>query len=438
MYIEYSGALSDNLIISPSTPEIVRFVNDSHIVTCSGNKGVKILWQNPKGEILLITKGRIHVEEISTRGIENVALVFETINVMDAGYWFCHIKDTATKRFFRLVVNEEISFMDTPTLQNTTENNDVTIRCGVKGIPEPSAAWYYSGKKILFPHEKYTKLADGLLIRNVTKNQSGEYTCRAYQISDKINEYDEKTIKLTVHHKPICIQVEDKDNVKFGYLNGYVNLTCICTAKPRSIFSWYNNFGTRMDNQFQLNTQIFNDDHISVLQVFINDSKLFGKYTCTGRNNLGFAESTIVLTEGKRPDLPNKFEIQGFNSDSVSIDVEATGSVDIVKYRFDLLSDKEYKEKETWNTAHRYEFPTANGKVYLISGLNQNTTYLIRAASYNLAGSSEYTESKVFTTLPMKLPVSSGYCLSKYSLLMLRVLYVVVAVFPPIISATFV
>lgn len=60
------NAVSDNLIISPSTPEVVRFVNDSHIVTCSGDKGVTILWRNPKGEIVTATKGRIHIEPTSS------------------------------------------------------------------------------------------------------------------------------------------------------------------------------------------------------------------------------------------------------------------------------------------------------------------------------------------------------------------------------------
>lgn len=51
------------------------------------------------------------------------------------------------------------------------------------------------------PHKKFTKLADGLLINKVSKNETGEYTCKAYQISDSINEYDERTIKLIVHRK---------------------------------------------------------------------------------------------------------------------------------------------------------------------------------------------------------------------------------------------
>lgn len=53
------------LLISPSSSEVVHFVNDSHIVTCSVNKGSKIKWINPKGNIIPDTRGRVHVEDRS-------------------------------------------------------------------------------------------------------------------------------------------------------------------------------------------------------------------------------------------------------------------------------------------------------------------------------------------------------------------------------------
>lgn len=39
--------------------------------------------------------------------------------------------------------------MDTPIFQNATENKDATIRCEVKGNPEPSVSWYYNGQQIV-------------------------------------------------------------------------------------------------------------------------------------------------------------------------------------------------------------------------------------------------------------------------------------------------
>lgn len=56
---------------------------------------------------------------------------------------------------FFFPITEPISFMDTPIFQNATENKDATIRCEVKGNPEPSVSWYYNGQQIVC---KYTYL----------------------------------------------------------------------------------------------------------------------------------------------------------------------------------------------------------------------------------------------------------------------------------------
>lgn len=39
--------------------------------------------------------------------------------------------------------------MDTPTVQSAREKNDATIRCEVKGDPEPDVSWYFNGQLII-------------------------------------------------------------------------------------------------------------------------------------------------------------------------------------------------------------------------------------------------------------------------------------------------
>lgn len=54
------------------------------------------------------------------------------------------------------------------------------------------------------PTPKYTKVADGLVIKKVTKSDSGEYTCKAYQVSTTISNTKEQTIRLNIQRKYIC------------------------------------------------------------------------------------------------------------------------------------------------------------------------------------------------------------------------------------------
>lgn len=55
---------------------------------------------------------------------------------------------------------EPISFRDTSTVQTATEDKDATIRCEVRGHPEPSVSWYFNGQP-LFREYYYYWLATG-------------------------------------------------------------------------------------------------------------------------------------------------------------------------------------------------------------------------------------------------------------------------------------
>lgn len=51
------------------------------------------------------------------------------------------------------------------------------------------------------PSDKYTKVADGLVVKKVSKNDSGEYTCKAFQSSTSISNFKEQTIRLNIQRK---------------------------------------------------------------------------------------------------------------------------------------------------------------------------------------------------------------------------------------------
>lgn len=133
-------------------------------------------------------------------------------------------------------LQEPISFLDPQNVQSVKENEDAFVKCMVTGDPEPTITWYYNGQPLngnvyahinLFPvhsfdwfpntlplfitykhththtvdSKKYQALADGLLIKNVLKSDSGEYTCKAFQISSALSNVEEKTIRLNIQRK---------------------------------------------------------------------------------------------------------------------------------------------------------------------------------------------------------------------------------------------
>lgn len=164
---------------------------------------------------------------------------------------------------------------------------DTSLRVIIPGFP------FYSTLlvKHLLPFAdgstKYMKTSDGLAIKRVMNNDSGEYTCRAYQISPTINNVKEQTIRLNIQRKSApthdhlsvcnfntCIPPTIPDKPRrllksydfyYGYIKSFVNLTCEAIAEPSAEFTW-----KRDDAKMPLIShrhQIFTTENQSVLQV---------------------------------------------------------------------------------------------------------------------------------------------------------------------------
>lgn len=146
-----------------------------------------------------------------------------------------------------------------------------------------------------------------------------------------------------------------------------------------------------------------------LFQIAIRSAENYGEYKCKARNDLGSIEQVIELMEGKRPESPREFFLRGFNSDTFHVDVGAKvdpknrHKMEINGYRFEVIAKDRYKGASSWKNAWVRDYSIADGATYLISPFSENTTYLIRVASRNVAGYSDWTETKEFTTLP-KLP----------------------------------
>ena len=53
-------------------------------------------------------------------------------------------------------------------------------------------------------------------------------------------------------------------DIQYGYLKGYVNITCEAEAEPPATFRWYRN-KTHLDPELY---QITSGEHISILRVY--------------------------------------------------------------------------------------------------------------------------------------------------------------------------
>lgn len=92
-------------------------------------------------------------------------------------------------------------------------------------------------------------------------------------------------------------------------IEGTVNLTCEAIADPAANFTWHNNDGPVSKST----RRIFEDTHMSVLTVHIDDQSAFQDYKCVAKNFIGTLERVITLTEGQKPIAPTEVRSIFFN-----------------------------------------------------------------------------------------------------------------------------
>lgn len=165
------------------------------------------------------------------------------------------------------------------------------------------------------------------------------------------------------------------------------------------------------------------------LQVLVKSKDDYGIYKCRAHNALGRKEHVIDLIEGIKPEVPQKFALRGLSSNTFDIDVGAKRDLknfhkmDITGYRFEIIQKDIFIENgENWSRSWIKDFAVADGATYLLAPLSANTTYMVRVASRNVAGFSDWSETKEFATLLKQPYVSNEAPGMHFSLLLFKAL----------------
>lgn len=78
-----AAAAQSPLTLTPSTPSITHFVNDSFIIFCKTvQKDIDTKWRDPSGQTRENTKGRVHIEKKTGKQSANSSTDRQSINVL--------------------------------------------------------------------------------------------------------------------------------------------------------------------------------------------------------------------------------------------------------------------------------------------------------------------------------------------------------------------
>ncbi|GLV31343.1 factor of interpulse interval [Carabus blaptoides fortunei] len=383
-----------SVVLSPTVKDVVRYVNESYIVTCIEDRMKPVRWM--KGERAAIgDKGHPHTTMLTL----GAALVFERILADDRGQYSCRTDEDSAS--FKLIVISPISFTETPSVQTAEEHQATIVKCAVRGDPKPKILWKFEGKDVTPP--KYSLVNGGLRIANVTLNDKGTYTCRAYQVSQVTSMFEEKSIKLNVQHKPMHEKpVHVRAYQAYGYIGGEVNLTCEAVAEPAANFTWFR------QHKKTIPGRIIQIPHLSTLQLYVQNDSTFGDYLCKATNKLGTLDQIISLQKGVKPPKPQHIKVVDVSTDTLSIELLGPdlNQTQLVKDMLPVGYRLQYRptgSSTKWNDAAFRDFDDiGEDEKYVITGLNHNTDYEIRAATINLAGISDYTPITVRRTLSLQ------------------------------------
>lgn len=95
----------DLVSLIPDDTEVIRSVNDSYIISCTGTD---IKWKNPSGKYVTNFSGRVHVVDLSTPNddVHVLRLAFLQIENVDIGVWTC--EGNYGKRSFEMKIYGKI------------------------------------------------------------------------------------------------------------------------------------------------------------------------------------------------------------------------------------------------------------------------------------------------------------------------------------------
>ena len=129
-----------------------------------------------------------------------------------------------------VIVVPKVSITKTPNTSTVLEGTDVNFTCKTDGAPKPTISWSRLDKNILS-----IKTPDGksiLMLRKVTNNKEGMYTCTAQNRGRPV----ERHVNLTVHGTvpTVCIA---KFNYAFSELYTVVPFTYFLLLKDINVKS---------------------------------------------------------------------------------------------------------------------------------------------------------------------------------------------------------
>lgn len=290
------GLISDHiagfeLSINPPGDSHIRPRGSSMIFTCvasaleDDSAPMSYLWFKDNGKSITTGNGRLYTE-LSSAGM---ALHITNLTDEDAGTYTCRAYSQLSLLSNKmvsvnLVLYESIDFPGISLTQHPVIHTDAVVACRVTGSPTPVVSWKYEGHRIFIASvvgARYSQVADGLMIKNITQDDNGVYTCRA--TVDEEGRVDERRILVEVHIPPkITEEMRDFELIK----GDNVRISCKASGLPSPSYKFYKDGSELVASETRIID--YETGRLRFSQLAKSDE---GSYICQATNYVGTAKS---------------------------------------------------------------------------------------------------------------------------------------------------
>uniref|UniRef100_A0A668UN99 DCC netrin 1 receptor n=1 Tax=Oreochromis aureus TaxID=47969 RepID=A0A668UN99_OREAU len=271
------------------TESVSSYLGDTALLRCevSGDPTPVIRWQKNREDLPLTFEPDSRLAVLPSGSLQ-----VSRVQPPDSATYRCLADNpsstrTGTDAELRVLpepgVSRNLQFLQSPTRETALLGSDGVLECSASGYPTPSIQWRRGEELIQSWNKKYSLLAgSNLIIRSVTDDDSGSYSCTASNKNHNITAYAE----LSVLVPP---QFLNYPTNTYAYESTDIELECAVTGNPPPTVRWMKNGEEVIPSDY---FQIVDGSNLQILGLVKSDE---GFYQCIAENSAGSSQAMAQL-----------------------------------------------------------------------------------------------------------------------------------------------